>query len=239
METTWTIIVFLYNEQGNVVRALTNVESVMQQIAPDKFEIIVVNDGSTDDSHQRIVDTIAGKDYFRYAPHEVNKGIGSALKTGYNLAKNENVCAVPADCQFNFQELLMCPKFNEQNFVSYYRRRTNYNPYRMFLNHFNRLINYLFLGLKMNDVNWIKVYKLDQLKSLNFEINSSLIESEICAKLFAKGVKCIEIESEYMDRLNDNSKGGALNTVKQAASDLFKLIKVVNTFKRNLHNAKN
>tara|TARA_B100000497_G_C7686169_1_gene415922 strand:+ start:1970 stop:2674 length:705 start_codon:yes stop_codon:yes gene_type:complete len=228
---TWSLIIFLYNEQGNIKRAIQGAEEVLKQIAPKGYELIVVNDGSTDDSDRIIRETILGKSNISYHKHDSNSGIGAALRSGYNMAKMENVCAVPGDCQFNFKELLLCPSFSEDKFISFYRRRTNYNPYRMFLNHFNRLLNYLVLGLKLRDVNWIKVYKNSQLTPLRLEVTSSLVESEICAKLFIKKVKCIEIESEYLDRLEDESKGGALKTVKQAASDLFKLIKVVRNFK--------
>ena len=210
----------------------------MLQIAPNNFEILVVNDGSTDTS-DLIIRNFMGKNYFDYIKHPQNKGIGISLKTGYKLAKNENICAVPGDCQFNFKELLMCPNFNKKQFVSYYRRRTNYNPYRMFLNHFNRLLNRFVLGVKMKDVNWIKVYKKVQLDLLDFQLDSSLVESEICAKLFAQDIPCIEIESEYLDRLEDASKGGSLKTVKQAAADLWKLIRVTRTFKTNHHAADN
>ncbi len=207
----------------------------MHAIAPENFEIIVINDGSSDQSEEIILKSIQNKAYFNYQKHESNKGIGLSLRRGYALAKNENVCAVPGDCQFNFKELLLCPSFNEKQFVSFYRRRTGYNLYRMFLNHFNRFVNRLFLGLKMNDVNWIKVYKKSQLAALNLEVESSLVESEICAKLFIQDINCIEMESEYLDRLQDESKGGALKTVKQAASDLFKLIRVTRKFKRSFN----
>lgn len=207
----------------------------MNQIAPDNFEIIIINDGSTDNSEEVILRNIQGKNYFNYQRHKVNKGIGMSLRKGYALAKNENICAVPGDCQFNFKELLMCPSVGENQFVSFYRRRTNYNLYRMFLNHFNRFVNYIFLGLKMNDVNWIKVYPSSMLKPLNLELESSLVESEICAKLFAQNFQCVEIESEYLERLQDKPKGGSFKTVKQALKDLIKLIRIVKIFKRTQH----
>lgn len=206
----------------------------MQQLAPDNHEIIIVNDGSTDSSHEVIIKAIADKQNFIYKRHYQNLGIGQALKTGYRLASKENVCAVPGDCQFNFKELLLCPNFTEKQFISYCRKHTYYNLYRKILTHFNRLINYLFLGLNMNDVNWIKVYKQSHLRNIELVLNSSLVESEICAKLFAQGVLCVEIESDYLKRLSDDSKGGATKTVKQAAFDLFKLIKVVQTHKKQL-----
>lgn len=199
----------------------------MQQLAPGNHEIIIVNDGSTDRSHEFILNAIADKQNFIYEQHSLNLGIGQALKTGYRLASKENICAVPGDCQFNFRELLRCPTFTEKEFVSYYRKRTHYNLYRGFLHHFNRIINYLFLNVNMHDVNWIKVYKKSQIDRMELELNSSLVESEICAKLFAQKISCIEIESEYLKRLSDDSKGGAMKTVKQAIFDLFTLIKVV------------
>src|SRR5690606_25594057 len=223
----WSIIVFLYNEQGNVERTVRGIDEVMQQIAPDNHEIIIVNDGSTDGSHELILKAVAGKQNFIYKRHNVNLGIGQALKTGYSLASKENVCAVPGDCQFNFQELLSCPDFTDKQFVSYYRKRTYYNLYRRLLHHFNRYVNYLFLNVNMHDVNWIKVYKKSQIDSIELTLNSSLVESEICAKLYAQGISCIEIESEYLKRLSDASKGGAIKTVKQAFYELLTLIKVV------------
>lgn len=207
----------------------------MLQLAPNNFEIIIVNDGSVDASHGIIQKAIEGKSYFNYQVHKKNLGIGQSLRTGYSLATKENVCAVPGDCQFNFKELLFCPKFSASEFISFYRRRTHYNLYRSFLNHFNRVVNQVFLGLSMHDVNWIKVYKKSQLDKLDFQLTSSLIESEICAKLFAQNIPCIEIESEYLDRLQDETKGGSLKTVKQAVSDLYKLIMITRKFKRNIN----
>lgn len=204
---------------------------------PRCFQLIIVNDGSTDDSDRIIQEAIQGKDYIYYHKHDINKGIGEALKAGYRLAENENVCAVPGDCQFDFNELKACPAFGQSSFVSFYRKRTRYNPYRWVLNVFNRVVNYLFLGLKMNDVNWVKVYKREQLHSLSLKMNSSLVESEICAKLVINGVKCIELESRYLERLHDESKGGALKTVKQALSDLIRLIIVVQKYKQSQKHA--
>lgn len=232
MEASWTIIIFLYNEQGNIKSAIEQVEKVGKELDPKTFQLVIVNDGSTDDSDRIVNEHIKGKEYVTYCKHETNQGIGSALKAGYRLAKNENVCAVPGDCQFDFNELLQCPHFTEKAFVSFYRKRTRYNPYRWTLNVFNRVMNFLFLGLKMNDVNWVKVYKKSHLDRLDLMMTSSLVESEICAKLIADGVECKEIESIYLERMHDESKGGALNTVKQAMGDIIKLIRVVRKYKQ-------
>lgn len=237
METSWTIIIFLYNEQGNVKSAIEQVINVGQCIDPASFQLVIVNDGSTDNTHSIIQESIKGKDFVAYLKHETNKGIGEALKGGYRLARNENVCAVPGDCQFDYKELLACPTFDNSQFISYYRKRTRYNPYRWFLNLFNRVMNHAFLGLRMNDVNWVKVYKNNQLQYLDLTMTSSLVESEICAKLVADGVECVELESKYLERKHDDSKGGAMKTVVQALGDMFKLICVVYKYKQRKNHA--
>jgi glycosyltransferase involved in cell wall biosynthesis len=237
LETSWTIIIFLYNEQGNVKSAIEQVVNIGQCIDPVSFQLVIVNDGSTDNTHSIIQESIQGKDFVTYLKHETNKGIGEALKGGYRLARNANVCAVPGDCQFDYKELLACPTFDNTQFISYYRKRTRYNPYRWFLNVFNRVMNHAFLGLRMNDVNWVKVYKNNQLQYLDLTMTSSLVESEICAKLVADGVECVELESKYLERKHDDSKGGAMKTVVQALGDMLKLICVVYKYKQRKNHA--
>ena len=94
MGATWSLIIFLYNEQGNIKRAIQGAEEVLKQIAPKGYELIVVNDGSTDDSDRIIRETILGKSNISYHKHDSNSGIGAALRSGYNMAKMENVCAI-------------------------------------------------------------------------------------------------------------------------------------------------
>ena len=98
-------------------------------------------------------------------------------------------------------------------------------------------MNHAFLGLRMNDVNWVKVYKNNQLQYLDLTMTSSLVESEICAKLVADGVECVELESKYLERKHDDSKGGAMKTVVQALGDMFKLICVVYKYKQRKNHA--
>lgn len=227
---SWSIIIFLYNEEGNIKTVLNETYKVLNSLT-DEYEIIIVNDGSTDNSHIVIEKFIADKEHFQYINHSINKGIGKALISGYKLAAKQNICAVPGDAQFDVSELLNCPIFTENQFVSYYRKKTNYNLYRGFLSKFNQALNYLFLGIKMQDVNWIKVYKKVHIENISFELTSSLVESEICGKLFKADISCIEIESKYLRRQFGVSKGGNINTVAKALKDLIKLIFVVRKFK--------
>jgi hypothetical protein len=93
------------------------------------------------------------------------------------------------------------------------------------------LFNKTFLGLTLKDVNWVKIYKLNELKKFDLKIRSSLIESEICSKLHFNGNRFIEIESRYLDRIGGESKGASFKIVKQALFDMLSLVIEITKFR--------
>ena len=82
----------------------------------------------------------------------------------------------------------------------------------------------------------MKIYKNEYLKNLNLQIRSSLIESEISAKLFFIGRKIIEIESKYLPRAYGQSKGASWAILKKAIFDTMLLIRVIGKFRRQQKN---
>jgi glycosyltransferase involved in cell wall biosynthesis len=224
-----SIIIFCYNEKDNLEKVIRNAFEVADKLS-DSFEIIIVDDASTDGSAAVIKNFPTSKSI----THSINKGIGMALRSGYQAASKEFVCAVPGDGQFDLNELLQVKPFAKENFYSFYRPATNYNPYRKFLNFSNRLFNRLFLGIQLTDVNWIKVYRKSQLELVNIELESSIIESEICAKLMKMGCKPIELPSVYQQRQSGKSKGGNWKTLTMVIREMFALYLSVNRFKEKL-----
>lgn len=90
------------------------------------------------------------------------------------------------------------------------------------------------MGIRMRDVNWVKAFKTEEIKSFDWKLTSSLIESELCSKLIAKGNKVVEIESVYHPRQAGVSKGASLKIVLQALKETLKLIFIIFFFKRKL-----
>ena len=149
--------------------------------------------------------------------------------------KYENVCAVPADGQFDVTELLPYAQVNQGSFVSFFRKEnTTYTLARNALSYANKVVNKWLLGFDLKDVNWVKIYKTEQIKKLNLEIESSLVESEICAKLLIGGQKLIEVPSKYVPREAGVSKGASWKIVRQALRDTLLMSAVLRRFKRLL-----
>ena len=226
-----SIVVFCYNEAGNIQMVISNVLEFMESNFSE-FEVIIVNDGSLDGSD--IIIESFGKLHpvkVNVIHHPRNLGIGMALQTGYKSARGEYVCAIPGDGQFDINQLLQVRPFGDSAYYSFYRINKGYNSYRKLLTWMNRKFNSLFLGIQIKDVNWIKVYRKTQLNQVKPELISSLVESEICAKLNIIKANPIELPSSYLKRISGEPKGGNWRTLKRAASETWKLFWLIQKYK--------
>ncbi|MCS6933630.1 MAG: glycosyltransferase family 2 protein [Chitinophagales bacterium] len=226
----YSFIIFCYNEEHNLIRVYERLKAFCSR-SHSEHEIIIVDDGSTDgtpDICKKLKEENPG---IIVITHAVNAGIGLALRSGYEAATREYVCAIPGDGQFDIEELNAVRPFTKETFYSFYRPQTNYNSYRKLLTWLNRLFNQHILGLYLRDVNWVKVYRREHLMITAPVLRSSLIESEICAKLNRMGIMPIEIPSVYHPRQSGKAKGGSWNTLRKALAETLKLWWLVVTFK--------
>lgn len=229
---SWSLVIFCYNEFGTLPRVIEEALAAGKHLNPHDFEVLIVDDGCTDGSSQIMDKYAAQYPEVRIARHPKNRGIGYALTTGYQQALGENICAIPADGQFNVQELYPFKEIAENEVISFYRPvKQGYSAYRNILNWFNFASNKYMLGLNLKDVNWVKAYKKQHLKDIPLDLTSSLLESELCAKLCSRGVLFKEYPSDYLIREYGVPKGGSLKTMSSAALEFFKLIYTVNKYR--------
>ena len=225
-----SLIVFCYNEAGNIGRVIDLCCKLLPDISSD-YELIVIDDGSSDSTADEVMEKAASFPALRLIRHEVNKGIGNALRSGYAAATKEYVCAIPGDNQFDLALLKEVKPFDDNTYYAFYRINTGYSTYRRLLSWGNRLFNQHVLGILLRDVNWVKVYRLSQLRSIQPRLTSSLVESEICAKLYRKGVRPIEMPTAYLRREFGTPKGGGWKTLSLAIRDMSKLVWEVYRFR--------
>lgn len=93
-------IVPAMNEEGNI-DPFCKYFAEMLQNAPFEGELVLVDDGSTDGTLERIRANAARYDFVRFASHQHNQGLTAALQTGFSVAKGEVFVFYPADLQFH------------------------------------------------------------------------------------------------------------------------------------------
>ncbi len=219
---SWSLIIFAYNEQDAIENVIKSSLRVLNRLNPEKSELIIVNDGSTDNTLKIIQDFDEKR--IKVINHTKNRGIGEALLSGYKAAQYENICAIPGDGQFNPEELIPFAEFDDNTFISFYRtQKTRYTAFRKILSFFNKILNRYFLNIKIRDVNWVKIYKKQFFDHITPVLTSSLVESEICAKMIRSGYKIIEVQSTYHTRQGGVSKGASLKTIFLAIRETLKL----------------
>ncbi len=231
---SWSVIIPCYNEKGTLEAVVQKVKLVLQQIAAD-FEIIVINDGSNDGSKELVDELIKTDAHLRCIHYPVNQGLGTVLREGYFGARFENVISVPGDGQFDVQEIIPYAIVPEKTFISFYRKENlTYSFFRNKLSYFNKFLNKKLIGLDLKDVNWALIIKRRELDNIDLEMKSTLIKSEICAKMQLLGYTPIEVQSYYHPRTYGISKGSSLKMILQAISDLWQLSGSVRRFRKKV-----
>lgn len=217
-----------YNEEANLEETVKNVTENLARVAA-KWEVIIVNDGSKDQTGE-IADRLAAKNKnIRVIHHRPNRGYGAALKSGLYAARYSWIAFIDSDGQFDFSEIdsfLETQKRTEADLViGYYRKRQV--TFLRKLNSFAWQIFVLFLfGLKVRDIDCgfklIAKKVVDTIPRLESE-RGAFISSEFLVKAKKAGFKIVEIPVHHYPRLKGEATGAKLNVIIRSFLDLFRL----------------
>ena len=197
---------------------------VLEELGAD-FEIILVDDGSADETGKR-ADAIAAVDKrIRAVHHPHNKGYGAALQTGIRAAKKELIFFTDGDGQFDISEIkLLLPLITQNDIVCGYRLDRK-DPFMRKLNGWmwTQFVNLLF-GMRIRDIDC--AFKLFRAKVFDGMIMSSagaLISAEILARATRRGAKIAEVGVHHYPRTAGKQTGAKLKVILRAFKELFKL----------------
>lgn len=189
------------------------------------FEVIVIDDGSFDNTHQVLDNLKKGYKQLKIIRHSSNKGLGASIITGVRYSKKEFITYLPADGQVFLREILEGLKVAPfSDLVLTYRgKREGYNPYRHLLSNSLMISMRIFFGLKFKDYNWVHIYKRDLFKSIKVKSKGVFYLAEIVARTHKAGLKILEAQAKYHPRSTGYSKNAKLRVVIKTLIDLFKL----------------
>src|SRR5690349_13997150 len=101
---SFSLILPAHNESANIEPVVRHALSVLPNFF-DTFEIIVVNDGSKDDTGAIIDRLAAGDERVRAIHHTKNRGYGGALTSGFKASTGDHVMFMDSDRQFDIVDI--------------------------------------------------------------------------------------------------------------------------------------
>lgn len=179
-----SVVLPAYNEEQNIVPMVEHALSVLEELCDD-FEVIVVNDGSSDDTEQlagRLVE--AHHPRVRLINHIGNQGYGAALRTGFTHARHELVFYTDSDRQFDIAELeYFLPMMAEHDVALGFRVYRYDTVLRCMLSWvYNRLVSVLF-RVRVRDVDCaFKLFRREVLEKTTIECDNFFVDTELVAR---------------------------------------------------------
>lgn len=218
-----------YNEEKNIESTVKEALKILPKVA-NKWEVIVVNDGSSDKTGS-IADALAKSNKnIRAVHHKINRGYGGALKTGFKSSKYSWVAFTDADGQFDFSEI---SKFiNETSNADYilgFRLKRADAIQRKIFTWGWALIARIILGLKVKDYSTgFKLIKKEAFESvLPLVGEEKVTQIEMLVKARKKGYKFVEVGVHHYPRQYGAQTGADIKVVIRSIFDLLRLRKIL------------
>ena len=215
-----SILMPVYNEQERVERAIAE---VLATELPTEFELIVIDDGSTDGTRELLRNgNWDGR--VRLLEHEVNQGKGAAIQTGLTHADGEFSAIFDADLEYDPDDLklLMPPLLDGRTNASFgVRAFDGYTSHSFLFVLGNKGVtlacNVLFNVYLHDIMTCHKMIRTEVFRSLPLRSAGFSIEPEIAARLVQRGERIYEVPVHYRARSNEEGK-------KLTARDGFRVI---------------
>lgn len=197
-----------YNEENNIEEAVRMLHGVLLSAA-NNFEILVVDDGSTDSTGAVIRSMLPTYDSLKIIRHTHNKGYGCALRSGIAAAVHDWVFIIDADNQFDPNELKNITKNDDGRCDALIGYRMNrQDPLIRIISSrvYNVLVRYLF-GLNIKDINCaFKLLRRSAVSRLDLKANHYVINTEILLKLSRSKGMIKEFPVAHYPRKHGKSK---------------------------------
>jgi glycosyltransferase involved in cell wall biosynthesis len=230
-----TIVIPSYNE----MRTLPAVLKALAGVALEK-EVVVVDDGSRDGTREWLDRAIAAKEFpyeLRVIKHEVNKGKGGALITGFNAAAGEIAIVQDADLEYDPNDIpaIVRPIAEGRADAVFGSRMLSgksetYSQLYLAGNKFLTFLVALLFGVKMTDsYTCYKAFSVPLLRKLKLNSPGFEIEAEISCKTAFLGLRFEEVPIVYASR--SRADGKKIN-YKDAVKGVLKILAMRLTLRR-------
>jgi len=214
-----------YNDENTIGSLVDRALKLLPTITQD-YEIIVINDGSTDGTKDLLESLAQDSPNVKVIHHSQNLGYGAALRSGFQNATKDLVFYTDGDGQYDVGELknLLPLMTGDCDVVNGYKIKRSDSACRIFVGKlYNRLAR-LFFRLRIRDVDCdFRLLRRNAIQSIQMVSSSGVICVEMIFKLQRQGCTFVEAPVHHYPRLHGSSRFFTFRHVTQTALDFIVL----------------
>jgi glycosyltransferase involved in cell wall biosynthesis len=212
----------MYNEKDNIEEMIYRTVAVAPELTDD-YEIVVVDDASTDGCGE-IVERIAAENpRVRCLRHPVNRKLGGALKTGFGASVKDVAIYIDSDLPIDMNDIKLALPYLEgaDVLIGYRLVRTEGLRRRVISKAYNGLIRRAF-GLRVRDVNFaFKVIRRRVLQAIELRSEGSFIDAEIILEARDHGFRVREVGMMFYQRTAGKSSLAGTGVILKILAEMW------------------
>lgn len=192
----------------------------------DDFEVLVVNDGSRDNTGDILNRLQAELPFLRVIHHETNRGYGAALITGFTNAKKDVVFYTDGDGQYDVREIhnLLAELRPNIDLVNGYKVKRADPWYRIAIGEVYRRVMRFVFQLSIRDVDCdFRLFRRHIFESITLESQSGVICVEMARKFDIAGFRAAEVPVSHYPRLHGSSEYFRIRHLQHTLRGLFRV----------------
>jgi glycosyltransferase involved in cell wall biosynthesis len=214
-----------YNDGGTIASLVISARQTARALTPD-FEVIVVNDGSTDDT-ARIADELAHTyPEVLVVHHEQNRGYGGALRTGFATATRDLIFYTDGDAQYDPAEMtaLWHALAEDVDLVNGYKISRSDPLHRIVIGRIYHYTVKVLFGLHVRDVDCdFRLMRRTIFDRVTLHKDSGVICLEMMKKIQDAGFRIAEVPVHHYHRSYGRSQFFNFRRLFKTAIDVFRL----------------
>ncbi len=218
----------VYNDENTVEIVFLKALKVLREHA-NRFEIIIVNDGSPDRSGE-VADRLQKQypDALKVIHHPKNQGYGAAIRSGLAAVQYEWVCFTDGDDEYDVHDLIRLLKLRQYyELIINFRYARVYSSKRVFISVIYNIVLRALFRTSFRDISTgLRLMKRDVISELNLISNSPFIGAEIAIKTMLKGFPVGEVGIQTFKR---EFGRGASVTIKNIMATIKDMLRVHRT----------
>ena len=214
-----------YNDSGTIASLVITALRAAAALTPD-YEVIVVNDGSTDATGEILAELARIYPRLRVVTHQVNRGYGGALRTGFATASKDIIFYTDGDAQYDPAEMVaLWPKMaDDVDLVNGYKISRADPLHRVVIGRIYHHTVKLLFGLSVRDVDCdFRMMRRTIFDRVHLEKNSGVICLEMMRKIESAGFRIVEVPVHHYHRAHGKSQFFNFRRIARTGVDVLRL----------------